>query len=108
MCPVKTENQAVNFPREEGEFWRHLAFELGARSRAELQKLLLLLGLEKVSPARAARLRAIRRKYYHWEARRAGRAALLLALFTGTMFFHEQLRPLARRVRETEIQQARF
>jgi hypothetical protein len=60
MCPIKTENLTLNVCRDEGRLWRKLAFEIDARSRGELQKKLLMIGLERLNPAAAKRLKAIR------------------------------------------------
>lgn len=99
MCPVKTETISFNVPREEGRFWRKLAFDATnrgeARSRGDLQKNLLMAGLEKFSPERAGQLREIRRRYY---------GAALLLIFCATIFGHENLRVARRPVRGRDLE----
>ena len=68
MCPVKTETISLNVPREEGVFWRRLAFNLQEKSRGHLQKLLLLRGLYSIAPTAARKLAKIRRDYGMFES----------------------------------------
>jgi ABC-type uncharacterized transport system ATPase subunit len=63
MCPVKTENLSVNVAREEGAFWREMVAVFGARSRGDLQKMLLFEGLKALNGRAAKRLRAIRLEF---------------------------------------------
>jgi hypothetical protein len=102
MCPVKTENMALNVPRAEADFWRRLAAGMSVRSRSTLQKNLLLLALEKVNEVAAKELRSIREEHLGKPLRPVIAMALLL-IFCGTMFSHENLLRPGRRVRETEI-----
>lgn len=82
MCPVKTENIALNVPRDEARFWRKLAARIGARSRGDLQKDLLMRGLQQLNAAAAEQLQKIRLAH-------AGKlsapfaAVLLLGFFIG-------------------------
>ena len=99
MCPVKTENLALNVSRPEGEFWRRQAARAHAKSRGDFQKNLLLAALERFDRRAAAELRRIREHY-----RQVGAVALVL-LFCGTLWSHDQLRRPARRVREQELVQ---
>ena len=71
-----TRNMALNVSADERDFWGRLAVDRGARSIGELQRTAMLLGLRLMSPAKAAELIEIRRRYY---------GAVLLVLFLGIM-----------------------
>lgn len=103
MCPIKTENMAINVPREEGDFWRKMAANLGVKSRADLQKNLLMAALEKLNARAAQELRDIRESH-KGKPLKPIIATFLLVLFCGTIFSHDNLRRPPRRVRnELEI-----
>lgn len=96
MCPVKTTNLTVNVCREESQWWGRLAAQVGARSRGDLQKLLLFVGLERIAPARARELKEIRRRYC---------AGALAALVVAMLFLDDgalRARRAARRGRAEE------
>jgi len=98
MCPVKTENLALNVPRAEAAFWRRLAVTMkDVRSRGELQKKLLLAGLERINRRAAMELRMIRQNH------RAIGSAALLVIFCAGLLSHDNLRRPARRVRDGEL-----
>lgn len=103
MCPVKTENMALNVCRAEGEFWRNLSTQMNAHSRGELQKNLLLIALEKINASAASELRSIR-ELYRGKPLRPTLAVMLLFIFCATIFTHGELRRPSRRNRETEIE----
>jgi hypothetical protein len=63
MCPIKTQNISINVSREEGQFWKELAFKMRMRSCGDLHKFLLLLGLEEINPSAAKRLKSIRESH---------------------------------------------
>ena len=95
MCPIKTVNLSLNVPQEEGEFWRALARQAGVRSVGELHKRLLFSALEKLKPAKAKELLAIRINYC-----RLGSAALL-ALFCVSLLAHD-VKALSHRNRSSD------
>ena len=97
MCPVKTENLALNVCQAEADFWRCQAAAAHASSRGAFQKNLLLLALERIDRSAARQLRGIRSHYRQFGA------AALLALFCLTLMNHDTLRRATRRLREDEI-----
>lgn len=104
MCPVKTENQALNISREEAAFWRRISTNTQARSRGDFQKSMMLLGLERFDRAAAANLRAIRDQYKAVGPAKFMGAMALMAIFCLTLLNHEVLRRPACRVRQLEAQ----
>ncbi|MEI6076730.1 MAG: hypothetical protein WCS94_14200 [Verrucomicrobiota bacterium] len=60
MCPVKTENISFNASRAEGDFWRKLEVDLHMKSRGELHKYLLAVGLAAVNRHAARQLTTLR------------------------------------------------
>lgn len=107
MCPVKTENMALNVPREEAKFWGRLAVKMTARSRADLQKSLLLAALEKINVAAAKELREIRESY-KGKPLRPILATMMLLIFCGTLFTHDSMRRPARRFRSENLIEEHF
>ena len=92
--PAWSANLSVNIPRDERDLLGRLATERGERSVGAFVKRLVLLGLDSEDAAGAAKVRAIRARYY---------AVVLLGIFSASLMNHEVLRRPIRRVRETEI-----